>query len=292
MQGQNQGENMLRHNKNNRKPHRLLGGVLLALFAFIFTSVVALVGCDTATDDFETGESALIAAEQVGLPSTMHSAFTVSECQNSPGPYIVMNGEIGYEGLGLRLIFRNNKKATHEHTEEFVTTLVILPEGESITLPKQPALGGVGGNPFIWMQLLDDEGQALTGEIFLGRCVQGLSETIAWPVIPADAVLNSVVAECSNHPGPFITVDGNADIAGMTARFIFRNNDNPVGGPHEAVIDGTADLVLTPPTSVTFPKQPVLGGAGGNPWIFAQFIDGDGNPLSNEVLIGRCVKLQ
>jgi hypothetical protein len=40
-----------------------------------------------------------------------------------------------------------------------------------------------------------------------------------------------------------------------------------------------------------FPKQPVLGGVGGNPWIYLQFIDGQGNALSGERLLGRCVQL-
>jgi hypothetical protein len=32
--------------------------------------------------------------------------------------------------------------------------------------------GGVGGNPWFWIQLRDDQGAALGEEILVGRCVQ------------------------------------------------------------------------------------------------------------------------
>lgn len=46
-----------------------------------------------------------------------------------------------------------------------------------------------------------------------------------------------------------------------------------------------------PVMPIVFPKQPVLGGVGGNPWFLIQVMDGDGNALSEEMLIGRCNKL-
>lgn len=77
---------------------------------------------------------------------------------------------------------------------------------------------------------------------------------------------------------------------GITARFIFRNNDNPVGGPHEAAAE--ADVVLIPAGfSLEFPKQPVQGGVGGNPWISVRFLNGNGEPVGTETLLGRCVQL-
>jgi len=42
---------------------------------------------------------------------------------------------------------------------------------------------------------------------------------------------------------------------------------------------------------VQFPKQPVLGGVGGNPWISVQFLQGDGSAIGSEELLGRCVQL-
>jgi len=87
------------------------------------------------------------------------------------------------------------------------------------------------------------------------------------------------------------TMEGSMSLdTGMKGRFIFPNNDNPVGGPHAT--DRTVDVTLAPAgASMKFPKQPVLGGVGGNPLIYAQFLQGDDTPIGSEALLGRCVQL-
>src|SRR5215207_1007144 len=96
-------------------------------------------------------------------------------CDNNPGPWITLDGDISLGGLGLRLIFQNNVKGTHTATVTFETNAVLLSLGDSITIPKQPVLGGVGGNPHISIQFLSTSGVAYGDEIYLGRCVQGLT---------------------------------------------------------------------------------------------------------------------
>lgn len=39
-------------------------------------------------------------------------------------------------------------------------------------LPKQPVQGGVGGNPWISVQLLGGAGDLIGTEVLLGHCVQ------------------------------------------------------------------------------------------------------------------------
>src|SRR5262249_15462058 len=111
---------------------------------------------------------------QFNLP--VHLDFTVNElgCQNSPGPQITVEGSMALGGLGVEWIFQNNVKGTHTATDAFTAQALLLPVGDEITIPKQPVLGGVGGNPWIWCQFYDDHGANMTGEILLGRCVQGL----------------------------------------------------------------------------------------------------------------------
>lgn len=158
---------------------------------------------------------------------------------------------------------------------------------EQIALPKQPVLGGVGGNPWILVQLVDEDGSALTEEVLLGRCVQGLDKIDLGLGAPgwADAWVTDL--ECSNSPGPFITIDGILTMKGVRARIIFRNN---LKGTHEADVMRELEL-MTSGASFTFPKQPVLGGVGGNPHIFLRFVDGEGNLLSQESYLGRCKQL-
>jgi hypothetical protein len=43
--------------------------------------------------------------------------------------------------------------------------------------------------------------------------------------------------------------------------------------------------------SLSFPKQPVQGGVGGNPWISVRFADSAGQQIGPETLLGRCVQL-
>src|SRR3989449_11749141 len=84
----------------------------------------------------------------------------------------------------------------------------------------------------------------------------------------------------------YISFTSGVTMAGLSARIIFRNNDNPGGGPHET--DVTRSVAGIPAgLSLTFPKQPVLGGGGGNPWVFAGFPDGHGAALGGPTALGR-----
>jgi hypothetical protein len=226
------------------------------------------------------------------MPVRLQAAVEASGCENAPGPQITLNGALTLGGLGVDLIFRNNEKGTHTATEEAVAKVVLIPEGQSVSVPKQPVLGGVGGNPFIWVQLVDAAGNPLSGAIFLGRCVQGLSNLSADFFLPSTAVAEVEAEGCYNNPGPYITLSGQLALTGLNARIMFANNDNPVGGPHDANVEASVDVVVIPAgQSIQIPKQPVLGGVGGNPWISVLFRDGAGEPLSGEFLLGRCVQL-
>jgi hypothetical protein len=225
------------------------------------------------------------------MPVQVQAAVNMLGCENSPGPQITLDGAVKLGGLTVQLTFRNNVKGTHTYTDESSVDVVAVPAGGSLEIPKQPVLGGVGGNPFIWVQLVDGSGSALGDEIFLGRCVQGPFKIDADVPAQVVAAADFAALDCSNNQGPYITVYGGMGFSkGILARFIFRNNDNPVGGPHEA--DRWADVSIIPPgLTLQFPKQPVLGGVGGNPLIYALFEQGDGTAIGNEVLLGRCVQL-
>jgi hypothetical protein len=89
-------------------------------------------------------------------------------CENSGGPFITMGGDITLGGLHARFIFRNNVKGTH--TAEASRDVAIILEGSTITLPKQPVRGGVGGNPLISLQFLDGNDDPIDDPVLLGRC--------------------------------------------------------------------------------------------------------------------------
>jgi hypothetical protein len=230
---------------------------------------------------------------QLDMPLSVAYELTTYDCSNNPGPNIYLSGVAGTVGFGVRTIFRNNAKGTHQYTDETQVDVALQPDGQQIVIPKPPVLGGTGGNPFIWIQFLNEAGQPIGDEIFIGRCVQGYTFKGAQQVDEqATAYSDYTISGCENSPGPNITFDAGISLAGINAVVIFRNNDNPVGGPHEAAANLSSPLQIIPAgTGFTFPKQPVLGGVGGNPWIWTQFLDGRANVVSDEILLGRCEQL-
>ena len=225
----------------------------------------------------------------VAQPATVQIQPTASECLNHRGPYITLNGALILGGVESRLIFRNNVKGTHEREEEVTVDVSIIPEGDSITFPKQPVQGGVGGNPWIWIQFLDGDDDPVSGEILLGRCVQGLQNTAFGFDLLTEITADVTSGDCTNSGGPFITLDGELVLGGLNARLIFRN---ALDGPHTRKEQRVVDLVILPEgESITFAKQPPRGGVGGNPLIWLQILGGDQEPLSSEIFLGRCSKL-
>jgi len=225
------------------------------------------------------------------IPISVNAELDAVDCSNNPGPQITLSGAAALGGFGVEMTFSNNLKGTHEYTADKVVDLSLQPAGQSITIPKQPVLGGVGGNPFIWVQFVDAKGTPTSDEIYLGRCVQGSRYGFTHAQqTPANAFADFGITSCENSPGPFISMDASLAYAGLGIQVIFRNNDNPVGGPHEAV-RSQALSVIPAGMSFTFPKQPVQGGVGGNPWILAGFLDGAGARVSDPTLLGRCEQL-
>jgi hypothetical protein len=266
--------------------------------ALLTVLVAAAAGCNREPGEQIVGSRVAATPPQYSqsfsLPVGATTTTEVTGCDNSPGPYITISGAMTLGGLGGRLTFTNNVKGTHTYSTDTRVDVTVIPNGGAITIPKQPVLGGVGGNPFIWIQFEDGNGAPVSGEIFLGRCVQGLTNTSSIDFASlAQALANFTVADCANSPGPYITLSGDMLVkSGLSAVFIFSNNDNPVGGPHRTTADAVVSVSLVSPgQDITFNKQPVLGGVGGNPWIWFNFLSGAGAALGDPVLLGRCEQL-
>jgi hypothetical protein len=247
----------------------------------LLTSALAVL-----TLGFATAQADQTLSTKFSMPTTVNATVTATDCTNSGGPEVTLGGEISLGGFTVKLIFKNNLKGTH--TAEVVSEreAVLLPVGGSITIPKQPVRGGVGGNPHIYLQFHDGKGTNLTDEFYLGRCVQGLSIS---PELLSQvlAITDLEIGGCSNKGGPFINVSGELTLSGLHAKFIFRNN---VKGTHTAEVARDVTIVLEG-SKITLPKQPVLGGVGGNPIIFVQFLQGNGDPIGDPIKLGRCNKL-
>lgn len=200
-------------------------------------------------------------------------------------PVITLDGKITLSALGIRLTFRNNEKGTHESVQQLTTDVVIVPVGHTIAIPNFPSDGSVK-NPYVWIQLVDGNGNAVSGELLLGRCAEGLAGIATTAPLVATAHLD--VEDCDNS-GSSVGITGNVTLSGLTIRVIFRDT---LDATTSTVVTAKTDVIVVPlGQAFTMPKQPVRGGVGGNPWIYAQFIDGDGKGLGTQVLLGRCSQL-
>jgi len=218
----------------------------------------------------------------------VHVSASASGCENHPGPYITLDGGLSLSGLNAKIILTNNARFTHVASADIVADVSIIPVGQSLTFHKQPSQGGVGGNPWIYFQYFDKNGD-LSSLQLLGRCVQGLSPSALNIILPQLSNMTVTAGGCDNTGGPYVTLDGALVLGGLNGRIVLSNNAKLT---HASSADITIEVVLIPEgQSLTFHKQPPLGGAGGNPIIYVQFTTPNGTPLSDYIKLGRCNKL-
>lgn len=244
---------------------------------FMAVTALALLGVATAAC------AADMPSVRFGMPSAV-SADVAIAC-DSRGPTVTLeSGGIVLSGLTADVTFRQNK--VHQTTVPKVFSAVLLGLNKSITIPKQPPLDGVGGNPWIYLQLLDDNGFELGQEILVGRCKQsnGVTRRLEADYLVALLAQVSYDVDCSNN-GPWITLFGNATVEDTVhVRVIFRNNAQ---GTHEnGEFTGYLSVVLSGQT-VKIPKQPPLGGSGGNPRVLVQLKGANGALVGDPIDLGR-----
>ena len=248
------------------------------------------------------------------LPAHIGASVTF-DCKNSPGPTITLeDGTITLGKISGELTLSNNFKLTHSTNpgDIAVSSALLLDFGTTVQIPKQPSRPasyygnnltgtGVGGNPHIYIEFYDQNGNGAKdlagntlGPIYLGRCVQGaanIGAAFAQAVI-ASTNIDVDSDSCTNNPGPYIYIDaGNLLLSGAKARVIFTNNAKFT---HAASGDAFVDLVLIPEggNPITWPKQPVLGGVGGNPHVWFIFKNEDQYVGTwPGFYLGRCTKL-
>ena len=92
----------------------------------------------------------------------------IDGCANRRGPNINIDCDLTLSGMQAAFIFRDNKKG--KHTAEVTTNVEILSDGSRIKLPKKHAEGGVGRNPLLILQFLNDKDEPMCEPVNLGRC--------------------------------------------------------------------------------------------------------------------------
>lgn len=245
----------------------------------------AIVGATLATMPvFQAGATTGF-SHGYNRPVTLTLNAKATGCDNR-GSTVEISGALALAEVGVKMTLKNNVIGTHTWETIADASLTIDPVG-TLIIPKQPVRGGVGGNPRIWVRFLDDTGSPLTGYYYIGRCVQGTTlKTLQISLsVPAVARAFFSALECSNRRTN-ITIDSSSETSGVNAQVVFTNNAKWTHevGPYDAVAGAT----LASP--IVAPKQGALGGAGGNPLVFGNFVLKGAN-LTDPIKLGRCNKL-
>ncbi len=231
-----------------------------------FSSVLAVLAVVTMV--------AMPASALTPLSSTIESVTSLVSvdmaCTNSPGPTVTLSGTILIGEFPVTIGFYQNKNKQLTLIEEATVKLGL---GSPVTFAKQ----GFTGNPIITVQLMLN-GSPYGAPLNLGRCVQGSKTTKVFSV-PTDLLVSLLVAgiDCSNSPGPQITLTGTETVLDGVSMVITGTNN--AKGTHTQT--KTADVVSA---GVSFPLDPIV--------VVPKQVVG-GNPIIsiNGVVLGRCNKI-
>ena len=225
-------------------------------------------------------------------PVTAHISVSTGECDNSGGPTINLGGEILLGEYKANLTYYQNVRKNLTLVGQ--NAQILLSTANAISLPKQPPRGGVGGNPYAWVQFFKADGSnsgpgtALGDKIYLGRCVQGFQ---ADPSFLVDVLTKNHLKTggCSNRGGPTITLSSTLTVAsGLWATFTFSNQgpDNNLHGLPEVTLTTNVNI-LVKDTSLTTPDVQLKSNVGGNPYIKIQFFSNN-SAVTDVINLGRC----
>src|SRR5262245_30348183 len=166
------------------------------------------------------------------MPVRAQLTFDVSDCGSDAGPSLSVHGGLALRGLGTDVFFRSAEKGTRTVDERPAGSLVLLPAGQAIVVPRQPVQGGAGGRSFVWLAMVDPAGRPLTSPIAVGRCAPGPTTITADFFLPVTVSVGVQALACDNSPGPYVILSGGVTFAGLNARLLFTDGDQPATGPH------------------------------------------------------------
>jgi hypothetical protein len=255
------------------------------------------------------------AEASTGLKRPLEVTMKVSGWCDNTGSDINIVGDLSLGALGMKITLSNNVKGTHAVPLNTAIDMTVLSAADHLSVVKQPALGGVGGNPWAIFQLEDTEGNVLTNEAgnpltyVLGRCVTGnKGANNQWSAnlaeqLGLDGGIDSFIRalNCSQK-GSSLNVKAAGFNEGVNGRVILANQINKAPGEPgvhyaEVVADALVNILgATPHKKGWWDKDADIHGPGGNPLVFRQDdAETSGYDVTNNATwgaaLGRCNKL-
>ncbi|MGH9870423.1 MAG: hypothetical protein ACREAA_19995 [Candidatus Polarisedimenticolia bacterium] len=252
----------------------------IVTFATMVAMVLVVTGSAMAADQVR---------KSFNLPADYTAVISATGCTGSPGPQITFQqGSLTLAGVTAEVIFSNLQGEPGQ--QDIVVAQSVVPNNQQVAIPGQSVVGGIGDNPFIWLQITDQNDKPLTSELFLGRCDQAQFNVAAAVEVPMTSFADITTAECESPSGPAVSLDGQTELMPIHGKLIFRSSDDttPRGRNDEVAVD----LVLLPTgQTYPFPQQAAVAGTGGNPLISIQLREEGGDAIGSRSRLGRCVAL-
>ena len=227
----------------------------------------------------------------VTLTVPMRIETSVREVANGArsGGRVTVGGAITSGGFGARLTYRQASAGAMAPMEEVSSERIALLSDRTLALPlrvtDRPASAPP---PDIWIQFLDGGGVPLSAAARLGRCDHGpfdLSPELKLGLSVNAAILRT--ASFDPYANPKLSFTGEVCIRnGVVARLALAGSEGP-----PPIGDGStpsADVSLFPSgTEVQLPRRTLRGPLGRDSWIFLTFLDGMGQTVGGESLLGK-----
>src|SRR5439155_5809446 len=198
----------------------------LALGALTLLGTMCVAACDQAGNEHHILAATAAAPEvrqEFSMPVHATATAQLSGCNSAQGVSVSLDGQLALAGLGARLTFYNNQKGTQSATIVAQGEAGVIPAGTTITIPRQPGVTEVRGNPSVFVQLVDGSDRPVTSGAALGACGDALASFTSDFALPAAA--RATLTSCENSPGPNITLSGELAIeAGLAAKLTLRGD--------------------------------------------------------------------
>jgi len=208
------------------------------------------------------------------------------------GSGLRLNGGLLLSGPLARLMFRKGSDKEPEHGGEPLSAdSALLPETPFIEVSERRFHVVADARPFVWIEFRDALKHPLSASLCLGRVDR--ARLRCERSFELSAVMNVwlAVRDLDRRRGAILNLSGELSFPqGVSLVVRLASSCDRTGGP-----DGHLEIVeipvLPPGVTLPVPQRVVAPGAIENPWVSFLLRDGHGAVTGEEVMVGRCMRL-
>jgi hypothetical protein len=244
---------------------------------------LASAGCGPNRNEVAAAQRLSSVEQTVAVPAIQRIAMRSFGCGTGSAADITIDGAAKLYGVAPRFEFRGGTGAEPVSQGSYVDPVPVreldrhlLPESRSGTF-----------DPEVWVDLLDGDGNQMGPAVPLGRCSSGLAAAqVSYPIF-SEMRLHPRGLDCDAGDRTELWVQGVMVLPGVRARYSFFDpHDRDQNGDVRFITAAEVEVIQKGYT-LEIPLQKIVG-AGGDPTIFVNYVDTEGNQLSSPELMGHC----